>query len=218
MSDKHGTPFIKLAANRHNWVTYHDRPLSILESCDWSEHLANTTIPQCHINTVSINRLTPQAGWTAEERTIKCLIGEVPNPVCSKSKSKQSTMEVPDMLKELYKNRMTKTSVDLFRRMQEFRLREDDNVCFHFAKLDNMHGQLSAMGKDINDEEYALILLASLPPCYLSIISSVTTTSAQTTGQPTKPQLVINPITDEYNQLKIAKDKCNIGLEEALAT
>jgi len=107
MSNKHRTPFIKLAANRHNWVTYHNRPLSILESCNWSEHLANTTIPQCHIDTVSINRLTLQAGWTAEERAIKCSIGEVPDPVFGKSKSKQSTMEVPDALKELYENRMT---------------------------------------------------------------------------------------------------------------
>jgi len=127
-------------------------------------------------------------------------------------------MKVLDALKELYENRMTKTSVDLFRRMQEFRLREDDDVCFHFVKLDDMCGQLSAMGKDIDNKEYTSILLASLPPCYLSIISGVTTALAQTTGQPTKPQLVIDPIMDEYDRLKIAKDKCNISPEEALAT
>jgi len=214
MSDKHGTLFIKLAANGHNWVTYRDGPLSTPESRDWSGHLANTTIPRRHIDTVSINGLTPQARWTAEERVIKRSIGEVPDP---KSKSKQSTMEVSDALKELYDDHTT-TLVDLTRRVQDLRLREDDDVCVHFAKLDDMCGQLSAMGKDIDDEEYASILLASFPPCYSFVISGITTASAQTTGQPTKPQLAIDPITDDYDQHKIVKDKFNIGPEEALTT
>ena len=107
-------------------------------------------------------------------------------------------MEVLDALKELYDDRTT-TLVDLTRRMQNLRLRKDDEVCVHFAKLDDMCRQLSAMGKDIDNKEYALILLDSFPPCYLFVISSITTASAQTTSQPIIPELKIDLISHKHD-------------------
>ena len=126
-------------------------------------------------------------------------------------------METLDGLKELYDN-CTTTLVDLTRRMQDLRLREDDDVCVHFAKLDDMCRQLYAIGNDTNDEEFTLILLASFPPCYSFIISSITTALAQTTSQPIIPELEIDLISHEHNQCMITKVKNYIGLEEALAT
>ena len=196
MSDNQRYTPIKQAANGHNRVTHRDRPLSS-EPRNRSGHLANTPIPRCHTNTDSIIGLT-QARWTAEECVTKCPIGEVPDPTFSKSKSKQSTMEVSDALTGLYDDRMT-TSVNLTRRMQELNLGEDSDVRFYFAKLDDMCGQLSAMGKDINNEEYTSILLASPPPCYSSIISGITTASAHKTDHPITPELVINLVPHEHN-------------------
>ena len=204
-------------ANAHNWVTHHGRPLSISEPCNWPGHSANTTIPQRHIDTISIIGLTLQAHWTAEERIIKRLIGEVPVYTFGKSKTKQSTMETSDALKELYNNHTT-TLVNLTRRMQDLRLREDDDVYVHFAKLDDMCGQLYAMGNDTNNEEFALILLASFPPCYSFVISGITTASAQTTSQPIIPELKIDLISHEHDQRTITKVKNYIGPEEALIT
>ena len=43
---------------------------------------------------------------------------------------------------------------------------DSENVCTHFEELSQLWEQLAAMGKDINNEDYADVLMSSLPPSY----------------------------------------------------
>jgi gag-polypeptide of LTR copia-type len=66
----------------------------------------------------------------------------------------------------------------------------DDNVCAHFNKLANLKEQLVAMGASIMDEEYANILLRSLPKAYRSSMNSITA-ATDISDKPITPSLVI---------------------------
>jgi len=218
MSDNHQTTLTKLAPNRLNWVTYCDHLTWFFQTCKWSQHLINNAVPQSYINAGDINGVTPQNRWDAEECTATELIAEsVPNAVISKIWSKTNVMEIWNTLRGLYKGHTTMIVVDMTRKLQNMKCGEDDDVRAHFTKLNNMHDQISAMGKTFTDEEYASILLSSLPSCYASTTSGMNA-AAYYSGQPTTPDLVTKLITDEYDRQMIAQGKSSNGPEEAFAT
>ena len=107
--------------------------------------------------------------------------------------------------------------VDMTKRLQSTKCDEDDDVCAHFTKLDNMHKQLSSMGKNFTDTEYAAILLGSLPACY-ALITSGMNAAAEYTSQIITPDHVTKLITDKYDQSMIAQGKGISGPDEAFAT
>ena len=218
MSDNHKVTLTKLAANGLNWVAYRDRVIWIFRSRNWSDHLTNTTVTQNYIDAGDINGATPAQRWTTEECITMELLGEsVPDATFGKIKDKTSTMEVWDALKALYEGRTTMIQVDLTKKLQNQKLGEDDDVRVHFTKLDQMRGQLSAMGKTFSDEEFAAILLGSLPSGYSSTTSGMNA-AAEMTGQPITPDRVTKIITDEYDRRMIAQGKGDNGPDEAFAT
>ena len=112
---------------------------------------------------------------------------------------------------------MTMIVVDMMRKLQNMKCGEDIDVRAHFTKLDNMRNQISAMGKNFMDEEYASILLGSLPSCYASTTSGMNA-AAYYSGQPTTPNGVVKLITNEYNRWMITQGKSGNSLEEAFAS
>jgi len=57
-------------------------------------------------------------------------------------------------------------AVDLGKKLQNIKCGNNNDICAHFTKLDDLHKQLSAMGKILGNNEYASILLRSLPTSY----------------------------------------------------
>ena len=199
MSDNYRTTLTKLAPNGLNWVTYRDRLTWFFQTRKWSQHLINDAVPQSYINAGDINGVTPQNRWDAEECTATELIAEsVPDTVISKIRSKTNVMEIWNTLRGLYEGRTTMIVVDMTRKLQNMKCGEDDDVRAHFTKLDNMCNQISAMGKTFTDEEYASILLGSLPSCY-ALTTSGMNAAAYYSGQPTTPDGVTKLITNEYD-------------------
>ncbi len=60
-------------------------------------------------------------------------------------------------------------------KLQNTRCGDDDDVRTHFVKLANFREQLAAMGQSIPDQQYADILITSLPPCYNMHVCAITT-------------------------------------------
>ena len=107
--------------------------------------------------------------------------------------------------------------VDMTKRLQSTKCNEDDDVHAYFTKLDNMHKQLSSMGKNFTNTEYAAILLGSLPACYAPTTSGMNA-AAEYTGQIITPDHVTKLITDEYDRCMIAQGKGISGPDKAFAT
>ena len=218
MSDNHRITLTKLAPNGHNWVTYRDRIEWVFNTRQWSEHLTQVTVPQTYIAAGDIGGVTPQNRWAAEERTIKELIGEsIPDSVFSKIKSKPNVREIWTTLRALYEARTTMIVVDMTKRLQSTKCNEDDDVRAHFTKLDTMRDQLATMGKTFTEEEFASIMLGSIPASYASTISGMNA-AFECTGQPAAPDRVAKIITDEYDRRMISQGKLATGPDEAFAS
>ena len=82
---------------------------------------------------------------------------------------------------------------------------EDNNVCAHFVKLTNFCEQLVAMGQSVPNEQYADILIASLPPCYEMHLCMITT-NANETSNPINPTHIVKFICDDYDKHMIGKE------------
>jgi len=141
----------------------------------------------------------------------------VPDHVFNWIKTKTTTMELWDALKGLCQSRFKLIIIDLNKRVQNAKCGEDDDIRAHINKLDDMREQLSAMGKVIDDQEYASILLGSLPTSYAPTISLINTMAVMT-GLDITPDRVARLATNEFDQRMIAAGKFNNGPDEAFAT
>ena len=106
--------------------------------------------------------------------------------------------------------------VDLSKKLQNIKCGDNDNVHTHFTKLDDLREQLSAMRKILGDNEYALILLRSLPTSY-EPTTSVINAAADLSGTDITPDIVTRLVTNKYNQCIIKKGTGKNGPEEAFS-
>ena len=90
-------------------------------------------------------------------------------------------------------------AVDLRRKLQDEQCGESGDVRAHFDKLSDMFERLSSMGMTLTDDEYATILLGSLPGSYDPIITSMTTTMALEKRE-ISPETIMHIAIDEYDR------------------
>ena len=125
-----------------------------------------------------------------EEATAKQLIASsVPDHVFNQIKMQITATDVWNTLQALYQTRSKMIVVDLSKKLQNIKCSDDDDVCTHFTKLDNLHEQLSAMGKILGNNEYASILLGSLPTSYEPTTSAINA-AADLSGTDITPNIV----------------------------
>jgi hypothetical protein len=108
-------------------------------------------------------------------------------------------------------------TVDLGKKLQSAKLDNKDDARVHLIKLQDLREELASMGKVVDDNEFASILLGSLPPSYEPTISAINAAADQT-GTAVTSDRVIRLVTDEYDCCIIKKGKNKSGPEEAFAT
>jgi|SRR6267142_2762584 len=96
--------------------------------------------------------------------------------------------------------------VNLSQQLQSQCCGDDENVCEHFDKLANLHKQLGVMGKSIPNNEYALILMGSLPSTYYGMLGAIAA-SAEMSGAAVSSAVVIKLATDEFDCRSIQSEK-----------
>ena len=203
----------KLAADGSNWVVYRDRMTWAMDSRLLSDHLTNVSMPAAY-GPGTINGVTLAARWAQGEATVKqAIAASVPDSIFNRIKGSTRAKDVWDALKALFEGRTQMIIVDLRRQLQTMKCGEDDNVRTHFDTIANLREQLAAMGKTIADDEYASILLGSLPAAYDTTASAMSTTASLTNTTLT-PNTVIRLVTDEYDRRALKKPKD--GQDEAL--
>jgi hypothetical protein len=143
MSDDQKVSITKLIVDGSNWVTYCDRTLWAIGSCNLSIHLTEPTITQAYTTAGNVGVMTPQERWNTDQSIVKQLItSSVPDSVFNSIKTGTSTKAVWDVLKALFEGRTTLILVDLGRRLQTTHCAEEDSVCDHFENLADLREQL----------------------------------------------------------------------------
>jgi hypothetical protein len=112
-----------------------------------------------------------------EEAVAKQLItSSVPDHIFNWIKSQITVCDIWNTLQSIYQIRSKMIMVDPGKKLQSIKCSDDKDVCAHFTKLDDSCEQLLAMGKILGNNEYALILLGSLPTSYELTTSTIKST------------------------------------------
>jgi gag-polypeptide of LTR copia-type len=206
MSNEFKIRITKLAADGANWVTYYDQIMWSLDVKGLLEHLMSDMIMSDYSAARTVNRLSPEVQWKRNKAMVKQLItGLVPDTVFTHIKAVKAK-EVWDQLWVLYEGWLKLILVDLCKWLQNTHCGADDDLHAHFNKLADLKEQLAAMGATIMDEEYANVLLGSLPEAYSNAMNSIMA-AVDISGKLITPSLVIWLITDEYDWWSLNKGK-----------
>jgi hypothetical protein len=183
----------------------------------WHEYLILATVMQAYTNRGDINGIAPVMRWEDDNEAVKALImSSIPDELFNRIKSRVNAQAWWDSLKNICEDRSCSMSIDLRGKLQSTRCGEDDDVCAHFTKLTNYHEQLVAMGQSIPNQQFADILIASLPSCYEMRLCAITT-NADETGNPINPARVIKFICDDYDKQMIGKEANKKSEDQAFA-
>jgi hypothetical protein len=157
----------KLASDGSNWVMYRDRMSLTFRSQQWSDHFTSATIPQSYTNAGTINGQTPDQRWALEEDLSMDLIAStVPDQIFNRVKNSITTMAMWTAIKAIYQTCSKMATIDLSQKLQSTKLQDEGDARAHLTNLMNMQEQLAALGKTLDDDEFASTLLGSLPPSF----------------------------------------------------
>jgi gag-polypeptide of LTR copia-type len=187
MNDVMKIDLVRLAADGTNWVTYRDRLKITLRMRRWQDHLTSSSVTKAYINCSDINNMN-----------------SVPDDIFNRIKGGTNAKTWWDSLKAICEGRLQSLLIDLGQKLQNTRCEEDNDVRAHFAKLANIREQLTAMGETVGDQQYANILLASLPSCYEMRVCAITT-NADETGKDLDSSRIVKHISDDYDKRTISK-------------
>ena len=205
----------KLADDGSNWIDYRDRVVWLLESQNIDEHIDNDTVPSSYTNGGNVGGLMPEQRWKKEETTIKQVIGpSLPRGAFARIKGQKTVHGVWVALKQVYEEKTRALAADLMQRFRNTRCGENDNLRTHFEHLGALKEQLAGMGKLISDEDYANIILASLPSSYDSDIASISN-SAKLGSKALTADLLQDLILDEYTRRELRKPQPSNSKDEA---
>ena len=83
---------------------------------------------------------------------------------------------------------------------------DEGNVKAHMETLSSMYEQLKRMGKNIEDRDFTMAILASLSKGYCLLINMISQQNC-TSVTPLKPQVVMESILEEFDCLKIKESQ-----------
>jgi gag-polypeptide of LTR copia-type len=190
----------KLADDGSNWITYRDRMQWVMKMRGLGDHLTSDSVTQAYHDAGEVAGLKPAQRWAKDQAKASWLMdATIPDTVFHKIKATVNVKEVWDQLKMEFEGKSRSTMVDLGRKFQTTRCGEDEDVRAHFAKLAYLREQLIALGRAVGDDEYAAVLMGSLPPSYDSPIDSLTS-SCDVNDKDVTPKDVIRVATRDYDK------------------
>jgi gag-polypeptide of LTR copia-type len=207
MVEIQGSKVVQLAADGSNWVNYRDRMMLVIRSHKWKDHLTNDSPMTRYVDGGTINGVTAEERWEDDEAALINLIASsIPDSAFNKIKNKTKAKEVWTALKDLHEERSPMVAIELRWRIGNVRCGDDEDLCTHFEKLQEMKEKLASLGSPISDLEYAYILLRSLPPSYQGIISAINA-SADFAKATIAPANMTRLALDEYDRIQGSKPK-----------
>jgi len=162
--------------------------------------LTHDTPTQEYIDEGDVGGLTTQARWRKGEGYVKTLLGtSVPDNVFNRISEGGTAKGVWDALKQDYEDRSLMTTVDLVRRFRTKKCGEKDNIRTHFQELTDLRDQLAAVGKSVDNDDFAATLLASLPPSFVHACTSINS-SGRVGAKNLTPTIAKEIVLEEYHR------------------
>ncbi|KIO14997.1 hypothetical protein M404DRAFT_52522, partial [Pisolithus tinctorius Marx 270] len=96
-------------------------------------------------------------------------------------------------------------------KLQESRCSEKGDVRTHFDKMCALCEQLAALGQSITDDNFAAIILSSLPASYDSNCHNPMTSSALVMQKDLSLDFIIKVISNEYDRCQTRTKRGNSG-------
>ena len=140
--------------------------------------------------------------WTRKEAIVlQQIVSTIPDALYLKIKGK-TVSEAWKVLKDDFEKRSCMFTIDLWRWLQDVCCKDNRNVHTHFDNLCNMHKELAALSESIPDQDFAAIILGSLPKSYNTYLSAITATLS-VLGKEVDPDALILSMIDEYNHCSV---------------
>ena len=153
--------------------------------------------------------------WSKHNGYVKQVIAaSLPESLFLRVQKEETAKSVWDTLTNLFQNRSRVIAIDLRRKLQETRCTEKGDLCAHFDKLRSLREQLAALGQSISDDDFAAIVISSLPNSYDSNIAAITS-SAVVSQTDLAPDFIMKILSDEYNRRQTRSKKTTSNNEDA---
>ena len=110
---------------------------------------------------------------------IDLITNTIPDQVFNRVKANTTTMDMWNTIKAVHQDCSKIATIDLGLKMQGTKLPDEGDALAHIKNLQDMCEQLAALGKNLDDDEFASILMGSLPHSYCSVILSLSAAADQ---------------------------------------
>ena len=138
--------------------------------------------------------------WIKDNRYVKQVIAaSLPESLFLCVQKEDTAKGVWDTLTNLFQNRSCIVAIDLHRKLQETRCTEKGDLCTHFDKLRSLCKQLAALRQSISDDNFAAIIISSLPNLYDLNIAAMTS-SAIISQMDLAPDFLMKILSNKYDQ------------------
>ena len=138
--------------------------------------------------------------WIKDDRYVKQVIAaSFPESLFLHVQREETAKGVWDALTNLFQNSSCVIAIDLWRKLQETHYTEKGTLHTHFDKLCSLHKQLATLRQSISDDDFAAVIISSLPNLYDPNIAAMTS-SAVISQTDLAPDFLMKILSDEYDQ------------------
>ena len=169
MDDSAGNVLKFAKLNSGNYRSWAFNMKLYLESNDLFEHADGTAVApdaEAEAAEIRIFRLKTKKAWTSI-----CLAVEPSQQIHIRDTN--TAKEAWDALKNQFARESILQKVRLRQKYYSCKFQQNGNMLEHINHLKSLHDQLREMGVEVNDQELAMTLLASLPDDYMPLITAL---------------------------------------------
>ena len=210
----------KLADDGTNWVDYKTKLMIAMGSRGLMGHIEGQALrpsPYMVVNDVAMlaDGKTPATEEQIETREKRIedfdmreylarhvIINSVSMRLAQKIGQLTSSKDMWGAVKADSEGRSTLYQIDMQRWLQELRCAKGGDAKAHLTEMAKLRGELAAMGSEVKDADFTVMVIGSLPPSYRPLLSSITG-AAKVTKIDLNPNDVVQAILDEYEHRTI---------------
>jgi gag-polypeptide of LTR copia-type len=141
----------------------------------------------------------------------------IPDSVYLRIKGAAHAKDMWSQLKGMFEGWSWMLTTNAWRRLTNTRCKEGEDIQAHFDYMQQFQEWLESLGKSLEEEDYASILMASLPPSYNALIEMLTQ-NADTNKTDITSDLIYKRVCDAYDKHLLRQDENGNGQDESFTT
>jgi hypothetical protein len=200
----------KLTEDGSNWITYKERTLTAIGARGLMRYVdGRASKPEHFPHDEDEDHKTPtEARIEALDKKIdeyyqkdslikQQIFSTITDRLLLRVQKLESASSIWSEICDIHEGKTELVQIDLRRRLQETKCKENGDVKVHLSKMLRLHESLAGMGASIEDRDFYAILIGSLPEAYRPLLSSINA-AAKVTLRVLTPYELINIVSEEY--------------------